>query len=116
MSDSYVGEIRLVGFTFAPVGWALCQGQLLSISQNEILYNLIGTTYGGDGFSTFGLPDLRGRCPVHAGIGQGISYPIGQLGGAYQVTLTVRHRCSARRIPVATTKRHRSHRQSESGA
>ena len=87
MSDSYVGEIRLVGFTFAPVGWALCQGQLLPISQNEALFQLIGTTYGGDGINNFALPDLRGRVPVHAGTSLGTSYPLGQLGGLNQVTL-----------------------------
>jgi microcystin-dependent protein len=87
MADSYVGEIRLVGFNYAPVGWALCQGQLLAISQNDVLYNLIGTTYGGDGVNTFALPDLRGRVPVHVGTSQGATYPLGQLAGSYQVTL-----------------------------
>ena len=65
MSESYVGEIRMFGGDFAPVGWVLCNGQLLSISENEVLFNLIGTTYGGDGQTTFALPDLRGRAPIH---------------------------------------------------
>ena len=83
MSSPYVGECRLVGFNFAPVGWLMCQGQLVPISQNETLYNLIGTTYGGDGQSTFGIPDLRGRVPIH----QGGTYVIGQNGGQENVTL-----------------------------
>lgn len=82
--DSYVGEIRMFGGTFAPVGWALCNGQLLSIAENEVLYTLIGTTYGGDGQVTFALPDLRGRVPVH----QGGSSVMGQFGGVEAVTLT----------------------------
>ena len=65
MSQPFIGEIRMFGGNFAPAGWAMCQGQLLDISQNDALFNLIGTTYGGDGQSTFGLPDLRGRAPVH---------------------------------------------------
>lgn len=65
MSDSYVGEIRMFGGTFAPAGWAFCDGQLLSIGEHETLFSLVGTTYGGDGQSTFALPDLRGRTPVH---------------------------------------------------
>lgn len=84
MSDPYVGEIRMFGGNFAPAGWAYCNGQLLAISENDTLFNLIGTTYGGDGQETFGLPDLRGRVPVHQG--SGIS--IGQLGGVESVTLT----------------------------
>jgi microcystin-dependent protein len=72
-----------VGFNFAPAGWAFCQGQLLPISENEVLFNLIGTTYGGDGQSTFGLPDLRGRVPIH----QGSNFVMAQIGGVEQVTL-----------------------------
>src|SRR5271168_511207 len=83
MSSPYVGEIRMAGFNFAPVGWMFCQGQLLSITQNSTLFQLIGTTYGGDGENTFGLPDLRGRFPVHLGS----SYVLGQSGGAEDVTL-----------------------------
>lgn len=90
MSSPYVGEIRMFGGSFAPVGWAMCQGQAMPISQNETLFNLIGTTYGGDGQNTFNLPDLAGRVPVHQGQGPGISQPyiIGQQGGVESVTLT----------------------------
>lgn len=89
MSQPYVGEIRLVGFRFAPVGWALCDGSLLSIAENEVLFVLIGTTYGGDGVNTFAVPDLRGRVPVHQGAspGQG-TYVLGQGGGVERVALT----------------------------
>jgi microcystin-dependent protein len=86
MSQPYVGEIRLVGFNFAPAGWAFCDGSLLAISQNDVLFNLVGTTYGGDGQNTFALPDLRGRSPVH--IGGSLSYQIGQNGGVENVTVT----------------------------
>ena len=90
MSQPFVGEIRLVGFNFAPAGWAFCNGATLAISENDTLFNLIGTTYGGDGQSTFNLPDLRGRTPVHMGQGTGLSnYVEGQTGGVEQVTLTV---------------------------
>jgi microcystin-dependent protein len=88
MSSPYVGEIRLVGFTFAPVGWAFCQGQLLPISQYDVLFNLLGTTYGGDGVQTFALPDLRGRAPLHMGTGGGATYVQGQMAGSESVTLT----------------------------
>lgn len=88
MTTPYVGEIRLFAGNFAPVGWALCQGQLLSIAQEQVLFALIGTTYGGDGQSTFGVPDLRGRVPIHQGQGPGLgSYVIGQLAGTETVTL-----------------------------
>ena len=73
MSDPYVGEIRMFGGTFAPRDWALCEGQILPISEYETLFNLIGTTYGGDGQQTFALPDLRGRVPIHQGQGPGLS-------------------------------------------
>ncbi len=88
MGTPYIGEIRLIGCNYAPYGWALCQGQLESIANYEALYNLIGTTYGGDGQNTFGLPDLRGRVPMHIGTFAGNTYVMGQLGGAEQVTLT----------------------------
>jgi microcystin-dependent protein len=89
MANPFVGEIRMFGGNFPPSGWALCNGQLLSIAQNEALFNLIGTTYGGDGQSTFQLPDLRGRVPIHQGQGLGLSsYVMGQIGGAETVTLT----------------------------
>ena len=84
MSQPYVGEIRIVGFNFAPVGWAFCDGSLLPISQNTVLFDLIGTTYGGDGVNTFALPDLRDRVPVH----QGTGFTIGQSAGETTVTLT----------------------------
>jgi microcystin-dependent protein len=90
MSQPYVGDIRIFGGNFAPVGWAFCDGRLLPISENETLFNLIGTVYGGDGQETFGLPDLRGRIPVHMGQGPGLSnYILGQMGGVENVTLTV---------------------------
>jgi microcystin-dependent protein len=81
----------MFGGSFAPAGWAFCAGQLLPISENDTLFNLIGTTYGGDGQSTFGLPDLQGRAPVHMGQGPGLSqnYQIGEKAGAETVTLTV---------------------------
>ena len=88
MGQSYVGEIRPVAFSFAPSGWALCQGQLLAISQFDTLFTLIGTTYGGDGQTTFGLPDLRGRTPIHFGVAPGgSSYSIGLMTGQENVTL-----------------------------
>jgi microcystin-dependent protein len=88
MGSPYTGEIRLVGFNFAPVGWALCNGQPMAISQNEALFQLIGTIYGGDGQSSFVLPDLRSRVAVHQGVQQGTSYVIGETGGAESVALT----------------------------
>ena len=86
MSQPYVGEIRLVGFNFAPVGWFLCQGQTLQISQYDVLFNLLGTTYGGDGQTTFQLPNLSGRTPVH--IGGSNNYVQGQTGGVETVLVT----------------------------
>jgi microcystin-dependent protein len=89
MSQPYVGEIRIFAGNFAPSGWAFCQGQILPISGNEVLFNLIGTTYGGDGQSTFALPDLGSRVPVHMGVNSlGSSYTIGQSSGVETVTLT----------------------------
>jgi microcystin-dependent protein len=85
MGEPYVGEIRIFAGNFAPAGWMFCEGQLLPISENETLFNLIGTTYGGDGQSTFALPDLRGRIPVHVGGGKILA----ETGGVEQVTLTV---------------------------
>src|SRR5437016_2120519 len=87
MAQPYVGEIRMFGGNFAPAGWMFCEGQLLPISDYDTLFQLIGTTYGGDGQSTFALPDLRGRLPIHMGTGQS-TYTIGQNGGVEQVTLT----------------------------
>ncbi|MFN0148414.1 MAG: phage tail protein [Dehalococcoidia bacterium] len=85
MGQPYVGEIRMFAGNFAPAGWMFCEGQLLPIGENEILFQLIGTTYGGDGQSSFALPDLRGRLPVHFGNG----VVLAESGGAEQVTLTV---------------------------
>jgi microcystin-dependent protein len=88
MSNPYLGEIRPVGFNFAPVGWAMCDGQPLPISQNTALFNILGTTYGGDGITTFALPDLRGTFGVHVGQGPGLSnIVLGQVGGTETVTL-----------------------------
>jgi microcystin-dependent protein len=88
MSEPFLGEIRMVGFNFAPVGWAMCNGQLLPIAENSALFSLIGTTYGGDGVNTFALPNLQSRFPLHMGQGQGLSpYTIGQLAGTENVTL-----------------------------
>jgi microcystin-dependent protein len=89
MSNPYVGEIRLFAGNFAPQGWAFCDGSLLPISQFDVLFSLIGTTYGGDGQSTFALPDMRGRVPVHQGQGPGLpNHVMGQLGGSESVSLT----------------------------
>ena len=88
--DPFLGEIRWVGFTFAPRGWAECNGQLLSISQNTALFSLLGTTYGGNGLTTFALPDMRGRLPLHQGQGPGLSNRVqGEVGGAESHTLSV---------------------------
>ncbi len=89
MAQPYVGEIRMFAGNFAPAGWMFCEGQLLPISENETLFQLIGTTYGGDGQSTFALPDLRGRLPIHQGSGpDGSTYILAETGGVEQVTLT----------------------------
>ena len=89
MAQPYVGEIRMFGGNFAPVGWMFCMGQQLPISENETLFQLIGTTYGGDGQSTFALPDLQGRVPIHQGTGgDGINYQLAEKGGVESVTLT----------------------------
>jgi len=85
MAQPYIGEIRMFAGNFAPAGWMFCEGQLLAISENDTLFALIGTTYGGDGESTFALPDLRGRIPVH----QGSGFALAQMGGAEEVTLAV---------------------------
>jgi microcystin-dependent protein len=88
--DPFVGQIIAVGFNFAPVGWVLCNGQLLPISEYETLYTLLGTTYGGNGSTTFGIPDLRGRSPISSGTGTGLpAYVLGQAGGTETTTLTV---------------------------
>jgi microcystin-dependent protein len=90
MADPFVAEIRMFGFNFAPTGWAFCDGQLMPISQNTALFSLLGTTYGGDGKSTFALPDMQGNAPMQPGQGQGLSlYDLGQEGGSETVTLLV---------------------------
>ena len=88
-ADPFIGEIMMVGYNFAPRNWAFCSGQLLSISQNQALFSLLGTSFGGDGRTTFGLPDLQGRVPMHSGNGPGLSpRRIGQKSGSENVTLT----------------------------
>jgi len=97
MAQPYVGEIRIFAGNFAPAGWMFCEGQLLPISEYETLFQLIGTTYGGDGESTFALPDLRGRIPIHMGTGpDGTTYQLAETGGVESVTLTTQQ------IPVHT--------------
>jgi microcystin-dependent protein len=98
MAQPYVGEIRMFGGNFAPAGWMFCEGQLLPISEYETLFNLIGTTYGGDGQSTFALPDLRGRLPLH----QGNGFTLAETGGVETVTLTV-NQIPAHSHPVLAT-------------
>lgn len=89
MSSPFIGEIRMFGGSFAPAGWAFCSGQLMPISENDALFTLIGTTYGGDGQETFGIPDLQGRVPIHAGTGKdGVNYQLGESAGSESVTLT----------------------------
>lgn len=86
--DPFVAEIRIVGFNFAPVGWAFCDGQLLPLSQNTALFSLLGTTYGGNGLNNFALPDLQGRAPIQPGQGPGLSLrDLGETGGAESITL-----------------------------
>src|SRR5689334_21988408 len=97
MPEPYVGEIRMFAGNFNPNGWMFCEGQLLPISENEVLFQLIGTTYGGDGQSTFALPDLRGRIPLHMGTGgDGITYQLAESAGVEEVTLTTQQ------IPIHT--------------
>jgi microcystin-dependent protein len=97
MSEAFIGEIRLFGGTYAPMGWAMCNGQVLSIAQNDALFALIGTTYGGDGQTTFALPDLRGRIPLHQGNGEAV----GQAGGTESVTLTIDQAPVHSHVPAA---------------
>jgi microcystin-dependent protein len=99
MADAYIGEIRMFGGNYAPSGWALCDGSVISISQNQALFALIGTTYGGDGVQTFGLPDLRGRAPIH----KSNVYPLGQKGGVESVTLTSQNMAAHTHVPSAQT-------------
>jgi microcystin-dependent protein len=104
MSSPFVGEIRMFGGNFAPVGWAFCNGALVPISENETLFNLIGTTYGGDGQSTFALPNLQGRLPMHMGTGVGLSTrTIGEQGGVETVTLTTNQIPAHSHAPLAVS-------------
>ena len=99
MAQPFVGELRMFAGNFAPAGWMFCDGQLLPISENETLFTLIGTTYGGDGESTFALPDLRGRLPIH----QGNGFILAETGGAEEITLTVNQIPAHTHALVATT-------------
>lgn len=105
MAQPYVGEIRMVGFNFAPVGWMFCDGQQLAISEYDSLFNLIGTTYGGDGQTTFNLPDLRSRVPIHWGTdaATGSTFQIGEQGGVETVTLTQQQIPNHNHLLMATT-------------
>lgn len=100
MAQPYVGEIRMFAGNFEPAGWMFCEGQILPISENETLFTLIGTTYGGDGESTFALPDLRGRSPLH----QGGGYVLAETGGVEEVTLTVNQMAAHSHPPLGSTK------------
>ncbi len=105
MSEPFVGEIRMFAGNFAPRGWAFCDGQLLAVSQNDALFSLLGTIYGGDGRTTFGLPDLRGRIPLHAGHGPGLSERrLGSKAGAEKVTLTVNQMPSHSHGPIQASE------------
>ena len=111
MSNPFLAEIRIFAGNFAPTGWALCNGQLLQISQYTALFSLLGTTYGGDGVTTFALPDLRGRVPISSGQGPGLqNYNLGQTGGAESVTLGVNqlpsHNHSVNTVSGAGTSSH----------
>jgi microcystin-dependent protein len=100
MSDPYIGEIKVISFTFPPRGWAFCNGQLLPINQNQALFSILGTMYGGNGSTTFALPNLQGRVPIHQGINQG-AYNVGQAGGELAHTLTINELPSHVHPPVA---------------
>jgi len=99
MADPFLGEIRLMSFNFAPLGWTMCSGQLLSIAQNTALFSLLGTTYGGDGYTTFALPDLRGKVPMHFGG----SYLLGDSSGVESHTLTTSQLPAHIHYPIASS-------------
>ena len=103
MSQPYIGEIRMFAGSFAPVGWAFCSGQLMPISENDALFVLLGTIYGGDGQETFALPDLQSRIPIHAGTNpsNGITYQLGEKDGVEEVTLTINQIPSHQHTPIA---------------
>ncbi|WP_374581742.1 phage tail protein [Pseudoduganella sp.] len=105
MSDSYLGEIRMFAGNFAPTGWAFCDGQLLQISEFDALFILLGTTYGGDGQSTFALPNLQGRVPMHAGSVGGFNFTLAEWGGVEEVTLNHTQIPSHTHAMVASTER-----------
>ena len=100
MSDPYIGEIKIVSFTYPPRGWAFCNGQILPIAQNQALFSILGTMYGGNGVTTFALPNLQGRVPVHQGINQG-TYTVGQAAGEVAHTLTINEMPAHVHPPVA---------------
>ena len=112
MAQPYVGEIRMFAGNFAPAGWMFCEGQLLPISENETLFQLIGTTYGGDGQSTFALPDLRGRLPIH----QGNGFILAETGGAEEITLTVAADPRAHATRCSPRNAHRQRRRTRGAA
>jgi microcystin-dependent protein len=115
MGQPYVGEIRMFGGNFAPAGWMLCQGQTLPISENDVLFQLIGTTYGGDGEETFNLPNLASRIPIHMGTGpDGTTYQIGEMAGTEQETLSVQQIPNHNHPALASTSQGTS--QSPAGA
>jgi len=99
----YIGEIRMFAGNFAPAGWAFCSGQVLPIAENDALFQLIGTTYGGDGEVTFNLPDLQSRFPMHQGTQQGITYILGEAAGVESVTLTTQQIPAHSHVPNAST-------------
>jgi microcystin-dependent protein len=104
MADQFISEIRIFAGNYAPAGWAFCDGQLLPIAQNQILFKLIGTTYGGDGTTDFAVPDLSGRVPLHFGTGAGLSPRVrGEAGGTEQVTLTTQQIPSHTHALIAST-------------
>ena len=103
MAQPYIGEIRQFAGNFAPAGWSFCNGSLLAISEYEALFNLIGTTYGGDGQQTFAVPSLQGRVPIHMGTGAGGTYVLGQSGGSETVTLTTQQLPSHTHIASANS-------------
>jgi microcystin-dependent protein len=102
MPEPFVGEIRMFGGNFAPAGWAFCDGQTIPISENDVLFTLIGTTYGGDGQETFNLPNLQSRIPLHQGTLGGITYTIGEMAGVESVTLSTQQIPSHTHALIAT--------------
>jgi microcystin-dependent protein len=103
MSEPFLAEVRIVGFNFAPRGWAFCDGQILPINQNQSLYSLLGTTYGGDGRTSFALPDLRGRVPMHVGSSNGTSHTEGQKSGEETHTLAANEMPQHKHVVMASS-------------